>query len=312
MDKLLAICIPTYNRANMLKEVLDKLIPTCARMGVSIFVSDNASPDNTKEVMEAITKQCQFIHYHRHNENIGPDDNFEYVLKMPNSKYRWLLSDTCYFENIDEVVEDLQKKEWDGYILRGEAPRYPFKKTIYDNSIDVMRDLARHLSWISCMIYNERLVHEMNFIRYKNSSFNQTALMFEPTANRKVNICFNHNVKVFALPTLKISAWQWHVFDIFYRQWWEMIMSLPIYYPYNVKAKAVLTTGGVNTIHAHLIRRAGGKWSFRDLWKNRFFVKKCGSANYYKLIAIGICPRFIIKGIMDTGRYFKHIIKRTK
>lgn len=311
MDNLLSFCIPTYNRADILKQVIELLVPICEKYNLMICVSENASPDHTKDVMESLVAKYSFIKYHRHSHNIGPDDNFEYVLKMPDTKYRWLLSDTCYVKNIDTVIDDLTHNEWDAYIVGGEtkSPFCPQTKKIYQESITVMKDLGRHLSWISCMIYNEKNINKMPFKRYKNSSFNQTALIFEPTANRSSHFCFNPNCIVYAMPIIKESAWQWHVFDVFYRQWYEMIMSLPIYYPFDVKVKCCQITDNVNSMYFHAKRRSEGKWSLKDVINNKFFIKKCDNT-YFMLLVLAICPQPILKAMFNIGRTIKHIVKK--
>ena len=52
---LLSICIPTYNRAHYLKECLGSIVAQFddrdVRDNVEVVVSDNASPDNTRELV---------------------------------------------------------------------------------------------------------------------------------------------------------------------------------------------------------------------------------------------------------------------
>lgn len=295
---ILSICIPTFNRADCLNKVLEKLIPVCSGNNIQIYISDNASPDQTESLSKKFAENHDFIHYHRHLENIGSDDNFEFVLKMADTKYRWLMSDTCYIDDVADMISDLESVDWDAYILND--PKSPMSRsrflpktrTVYDESISVMREIGWHLTWISCMVYNERLVNSLNFERYKNSSFNQTALVFETTANRPCKICFNPRVAVKNLPLRKDSGWHYHVFDIMYRQWYLLIMSMPLYYPYEIKKKCIEDNGKkpvVLNIINHLERRAKEKWTLSDLYRNRFFVKQA-KANYYLLFLFGLCP----------------------
>ncbi|WP_422555544.1 glycosyltransferase, partial [Sulfuricurvum sp.] len=50
MNKQLAICIPTYNRAKVLEELLFDLIPQVAPLDIPIYISDNNSLDQTQIV----------------------------------------------------------------------------------------------------------------------------------------------------------------------------------------------------------------------------------------------------------------------
>lgn len=322
MDKrlkpILSICIPTFNRADCLDLILSTMAPLCQNNSILLFLSDNASSDNTGEIARKYMDKYDCIHYHRHTNNIGPDDNFEYVLKMPSTKYRWLMSDTCYIDNLDTVIHDLTTEEWDGYILNGgDGTRHillPQKKIVYDDSISLMKDIGWHLTWISCMIYSEKLINEMNFMRYRDSCFNQTALMFDPTANRKCHICFNPNLTVKNLILTKESGWLYHVFDIMYRQWYLLIMSLPLYYPYEVKLKCIrdnANKAGLLSIFFHIKRRSEGKWSIKDVIRNRFFIKQ-SKGHYYFLLFLGLCPRFLLYVLVKPFSFLAVCLKKNK
>ena len=246
IKSILTICIPTYNRGTLLEQSIKKMIPLCLENNIQICVSDNASPDETPTVMAKLADKYPFIHYHRHHENIGPDDNFEFVLKMADTKYSWLMSDTCYVDEIKDLLEDLSNNDLDAcivsdpYFKGSRSWCLPKEKIYYKDSVSVMKEIGWHLTWISCMIYNKKLIDSLDFKRYKDSCFNQTALMFEPTANRECLICFTPKVEVKNLPSNnKESGWHYHVFDIMYRKWYLLIMSLPIYYPYEVKKKCI-------------------------------------------------------------------------
>lgn len=310
---ILSICIPTYNRADCLEQILEKMMPVCIENNIHIYISDNASTDNTEKVGMQFELKYDVVHYYRHAENIGPDDNFEYVLKMSNTQYRWLMSDTCYVDNIDDLMTDLASADWDGYILgspgdRGE--KLPKEKRIYQESISLMNDIGWHLTWISCMIYHQRLIDSFSFPRYRNSCFNQTALMFEPTANRKCNICFNP-IEVKNLSYEKDSGWHYHVFDVMYKQWYLLVMSLPLYYPYEVKKKCIsdsISKALPLQFYFHARRRKEGKWGVHDVINNSFFIKQsCG--HFFLLLMLGICPKFLVAFVFELGHYYNNMLR---
>jgi glycosyltransferase involved in cell wall biosynthesis len=68
---LLSICIPTYNRA----EYLDKSIASIIRQkefhrgDVELVIADNASDDNTEEVVKKYQEKYENIVYFKNNEN---------------------------------------------------------------------------------------------------------------------------------------------------------------------------------------------------------------------------------------------------
>jgi len=93
-NRLLSICIPTYNNAACLKECLEFLLPQVKPYCIPIYVSDNASPDNTLEVLSSFKKECYpFLYFRSNDENLGFDRNAVNAARMASSKYVWSLGD---------------------------------------------------------------------------------------------------------------------------------------------------------------------------------------------------------------------------
>src|SRR5665647_1113407 len=110
-SKILSICIPTYNRAEILSENLENLIHKVSPYGIRIIVSDNASTDNTAEIVRNAQKKYDYLTYSCNEENFGPDRNFELALKTCDAKYAWLMGD-------DDTVSytHLRAHETDSYL----------------------------------------------------------------------------------------------------------------------------------------------------------------------------------------------------
>ena len=99
--ELLSICIPTYNRSHLLRPMLAKLVEqirAAAPEDVVIYVSDNASPDATPQVVEEFQKQSSVkIVYSRNSSNIGLSKNLLKVMSLGRGRFIWTLGD-------DEIV----------------------------------------------------------------------------------------------------------------------------------------------------------------------------------------------------------------
>ena len=96
MKSKLSICIPTYNRESFLKELLDSIISQADPNEVQIAISDNASSDQTKELVENIQLSYSNIVYYRWQENMGADRNYLRAVEIANGDYCWLMgSDDC-------------------------------------------------------------------------------------------------------------------------------------------------------------------------------------------------------------------------
>lgn len=88
----LSICIPTYNRAAQIGETLDSIISQLTEQ-CEIVISDNASTDNTKDVIDEYARRCGQIRHFRQCSNIGSDRNYDYVVQQARGQYCWLMSD---------------------------------------------------------------------------------------------------------------------------------------------------------------------------------------------------------------------------
>jgi glycosyltransferase involved in cell wall biosynthesis len=103
-SEYLSICIPTYNRAPILKQLLDRfaqqmLEANLTDADVAFYFSDNASPDETPRVIEDFGKQGFRVHYIRNPTNIGMHGNILKIYSMPQGRYCWGLGD-------DELLND--------------------------------------------------------------------------------------------------------------------------------------------------------------------------------------------------------------
>lgn len=96
---LLSICIPTYNRSDKLRALLDSIAAqTDHGIAVEVAVSDNASTDDTADVIERFRAAGMTIVYHRMDENKGFDRNLLNTVAIASGEYCWLFGS-------DDLVE---------------------------------------------------------------------------------------------------------------------------------------------------------------------------------------------------------------
>jgi glycosyltransferase involved in cell wall biosynthesis len=90
----LSICIPTYNRSNYLKEALESVLLSSKGFEdkLEIIVSDNASTDNTTEVVKQYQQKYELIRYSRNEVNVV-DKNFFIAAGLSRGEYIWVFAD---------------------------------------------------------------------------------------------------------------------------------------------------------------------------------------------------------------------------
>lgn len=79
-----AVCIPTYNQAKFLEEAV---LSACRQDydNLQVWVSDDASADDTSEVMARLCKQWPQVRYHRQPINMGIAENSSWLLRQPQT-----------------------------------------------------------------------------------------------------------------------------------------------------------------------------------------------------------------------------------
>jgi len=81
-----AVCIGTYNQAQYLRECIESALAQTNPIQ-EIWVSDDASADNTFEVMEEICRLYPTVHYYRQPRNLGIAGNLSWVLSQPATDF---------------------------------------------------------------------------------------------------------------------------------------------------------------------------------------------------------------------------------
>lgn len=99
----LSILIPTYNRAKYLEYNLRQLVMYILNdkleSKVCICISDNASTDNTREIVNKFMSLGVTIKYNRQKQNLGYTKNVLSILAIVNTDWVMLLGDDDYLDS---------------------------------------------------------------------------------------------------------------------------------------------------------------------------------------------------------------------
>lgn len=109
-ESSVAICIPTYNQAHYLPESVGS---ACRQTysNVEVWVSDDASTDETSEVMAQLCKQFPQVRYYRQPKNLGMVANNSWSMSQPKTEFIVHLdSDDVLQPNYVETLLALLKK----------------------------------------------------------------------------------------------------------------------------------------------------------------------------------------------------------
>lgn len=89
---IITIFIPTYRRPKMLQKAVNSVLNQSLKE-LQVVICDNASGDETKDVVQQIQKSDPRVVYYCHKENIGMLSNYKFCLSIVNTQYFSFLSD---------------------------------------------------------------------------------------------------------------------------------------------------------------------------------------------------------------------------
>jgi glycosyltransferase involved in cell wall biosynthesis len=172
-QKLLSISIPTYNRAEYLDLCLSQIckqLPGKEHL-IEVIVSDNASTDNTGEIVRKYIQQGSPVKYVRNGENIGMDGNIVQAYTLATAKYVLVFGDDDALLDgaIDTMLKVLRSGEYGIVFVSG----YPYhdmaswatppepavrRFRVYRDKKKFVEKINYHFTYCSGNIVNKTLV----------------------------------------------------------------------------------------------------------------------------------------------------------
>jgi glycosyltransferase involved in cell wall biosynthesis len=104
MTPFFSVCIPTYNRSNLLVRTV-KSVLNQSYENYEIVISDNCSTDDTEMIVKSNFADNPKICYYRNNQNIGMVPNWRNCLEKAKGDYYLMLSDDDYLIYNDYLLD---------------------------------------------------------------------------------------------------------------------------------------------------------------------------------------------------------------
>ncbi len=203
MDNVvLSIAIPTYNRANWLKLCLQQLLPQVAAIGnsVEVTVYDNASPDETQQVVQTLIEQGLPLNYSRNHENIGSDRNIAQCFNRARGRYVLILGDDDVFleGSLQKIMALLQSDDFGavfvsayGYdvdFIKEQPRRLFYSQKVYADANEFIKKCFISATFISSLIINKSSCPNLDANKFVGTSLVQTYLFYEAVLSRPDNL----------------------------------------------------------------------------------------------------------------------------
>ena len=159
MTPLLSICIPTYNRAEILDECLRLLVSNKGFSDeVEVIISDNCSEDNTQEISLKYVNAYPHVRYYRNEENIGGERNFLKVLSYANGLYIKLHNDYSAFteDGLSNLINKIKSVSNEKPLLFLAVNREIGEERLV-NINELLDNVGINITWIGSYVYDREV-----------------------------------------------------------------------------------------------------------------------------------------------------------
>lgn len=121
--KLFSVCIPTWNRAQMLNEQLDlfikQILDNKLEKKIELVISNNGSEDDTEEIVLGYQSRYNFIVYNNNGTNKGARYNLLKSLELATGKYLTFLGDDDRYKDagLKKIINCLESNGQIGILI---------------------------------------------------------------------------------------------------------------------------------------------------------------------------------------------------
>ncbi len=165
--------IPTYKRPKLLRRALSSVLRQTYPY-FEVHVYDNASGDETEEVVNEFREKDARVKYHQHPENIGMMGNYEFAMKEVKTPYFSVLSDDdlvlpWFFETALKGFESFPEVAFSAASTlimseKGEIVRVPldfWPKEGFFSSVEGLTEMISKYPIPTCILFRKEVIDEV-------------------------------------------------------------------------------------------------------------------------------------------------------
>lgn len=302
-NRLLAIAIPTYNRAEILIENILYMLPEIKKYSVPIYISDDSTNKETEKKLADLKLKYPYIYYWRNDPSLGHDSNCFNTLLMPLEKYIWYLGDSMIIQygGIQRILEIIEHYHPDFISVNAVSRNFDIRSQLYTDGNLVLRDLGWHLTMTGATIYSKSVIEPKTLpVLSKCKNFPQTAIIFNRFVSKRLCLYWVNERLIFANVNKK-SYWEKKVFKIFFTDWIDCINNLDSVYTDENKQTAIIShsrKSGIFDFRGLVSYRYKGFFGVKEYVKYFQMLKKHSKVNFLIIAFIVIIPRFLYSAVL--------------
>lgn len=327
MDKLLTIAIPTYKKSRELKRALEALALQYDKR-LEIIVSDDASPDNTAEVVAEIQNRVPII-YIRNEKNLGYDRNYMQCYRKATGKYVMLMGNDDFMMDggVAYILDYLEKHsdiDWVyvNYRRFFEKEGKPYFEGTDTPIIDDMSNISKKkfisytsiwVSTLTSVVRRDKVMQISDYSEFYDTYFLAIGIPFTITkpADSHLGIIGKPLIAYNAPRGEKISDKYFKIFGTGLRY---IMCEVGPKCGYDSRTVRKAYKDGFMTWGTHIVQlRAEKSPARRNLfWSDGFNAVKDYPSAWVTVIPLALLPRFVALFLLNYVRPLYHRLKNIK
>lgn len=260
--KWLAYCVATYNRPDVVAEVLSHLADEYRSYDIDMYYYDSSDNDDTYHVVNRyIERGYENIYYIRVDSSVKVDDKLLSILKGEGQQYEytyiWPVKDRAALTaSTIEVIYKAHEEDVDaiflGSIVHPNKIEYPSGRTgYYEDAEEFFGDWGMCATSLDVTIFHyNKLLKNIDWESFRNRyfvdeecHFSHYAALFQSLAAQespRIKVIEGNKTNAYVISSAR-SSWRSRAFEIWIKHWLHVNKSLPPKYD-RYKEKVVKQT----------------------------------------------------------------------
>lgn len=173
-NKILSVCIPTYNRGRFAFEAAMHILNNWQGDEIEVVVSDNHSEDDTEELLKSIKDSR--LRYFRNDQNLGAAYNTHLSFLRATGDFAYLTSDEDDLElsEVPFLLDYFRNHSETAVLIGGGDLKYTKKRfpdAIYKTAFEALKAIGFKTRYMTGIILNRKMyAQELSHITFEESA----------------------------------------------------------------------------------------------------------------------------------------------
>jgi hypothetical protein len=227
----LALVIPTYCRADLLRSGLEQMVSGLVANQVALYISDDSPDTTTRDMLSAFANRIPNIQYRRNDPALQHDRNIVRSLLWPSEDYVWILGDAGIVKpNAFEHIIPILRRQQDFIFVNSHADETNDLEVMQgETARNFVRDHFWHQTLTGATIYSRRVLSWLQAYSPEakglTPNFPHLAVLVDFMASHETSIGWIGMPSTRFSP--KTSYWRKHALSVFVNDWAAVVRRQP-------------------------------------------------------------------------------------